>query len=261
MPDAEPPTRPDSPGDGVEALAEELVEELAAELADDGRSALPDELVADLAALVEADREARRGMLPTPEDLQVVRDFDDAVDRAFDRLRGRQPLDRVVYAVTELGDFGLIWLLLGAAKATRNDRNFDRGVRLFGVMAAESVLMNGMVKSLFKRERPVYQGERPHKLRIPRTTSFPSGHASSAFLAAALLSEENPRLRRAYYGLALFVSASRVHVRIHHASDVLSGAVVGAGLGVIAKALWPLDRPPRGTAWLLPRPNGRRAAR
>jgi undecaprenyl-diphosphatase len=184
------------------------------------------------------------GVLPTPDVLPAVQRFDEVVDEWFDAIRHREPLDRIVYAVSELGDFGLIWLVIGAAKSTRNDRNFGRGLRLFGVMAAESVVMNGFVKSLFKRERPVFAGERPHKLRIPRTTSFPSGHSSSAFLAAALLAEENPRLRRAYYALAFFMGASRVHVRIHHASDVISGAVVGAALGVAAKRLWPVDAPP-----------------
>ncbi len=198
--------------------------------------------------------------LPTPEALPAVRRFDDEVNELFDHLRGRQPLDRIVYAVSELGDFGLIWLLIGAAKAPRSDRNFDRGVRLLGVMAAESVLMNGFVKGLFQRERPVFDGERPHKLRIPKTTSFPSGHSSSAFLAAALLSEENPRLRPAYYSLAVVVSVSRIHVRIHHASDVICGMAVGAALGAAATRLWPLDQPPVPVSALLDR-RARNAAR
>jgi undecaprenyl-diphosphatase len=197
--------------------------------------------------------------LPTPESLPAVRRFDDEVNALFDHLRGRQPLDRIVYAVSELGDFGLVWLLIGAAKAPRSDRNFDRGVRLFGVMAAESVLMNGFVKGLFQRERPVFDGERPHKLRIPRTTSFPSGHSSSAFLAAALLSEENPRLRPAYYSLAVVVSVSRIHVRIHHASDVICGMAVGAALGAAATRLWPVDEPPVGWSALVGRARRRNA--
>ena len=46
-----------------------------------------------------------------------VASFDLAVDRAFDHLRGRKAADRVFYAASELGDFGLIWN--GAASARR----------------------------------------------------------------------------------------------------------------------------------------------
>ncbi|NDF62989.1 MAG: phosphatase PAP2 family protein [Synechococcaceae bacterium WBB_3_034] len=38
------------------------------------------------------------------------------------------------------------------------------------------------------------------------------------------------------FTLALVVALSRVMVRIHHASDVLGGALVGAGLGWVALA-------------------------
>jgi membrane-associated phospholipid phosphatase len=49
-----------------------------------------------------------------------------------------------------------------------------------------------------------------------------------------------------YWTVALIVSASRVHVKIHHASDVVGGMVVGMGLGLLAKRLVPLDRPALG---------------
>ncbi len=38
------------------------------------------------------------------------------------------------------------------------------------------------------------------------------------------------------------VAASRVHVKIHHASDVLAGVALGATLGRIATKAWPLRR-------------------
>jgi undecaprenyl-diphosphatase len=76
---------------------------------------------------------------------------------------------------------------------------------------------------------------------MPLTSSFPSGHASAAFCAAGLLSEGS-RLGPAYYGLATVVAASRVHVKIHYASDVLVGAAVGTALATVAKRVWRLSR-------------------
>ena len=84
--------------------------------------------------------------------------------------------------------------------------------------------MNGAIKSLFKRHRPVWEEDRPrpHRIRRPATSSFPSGHASAAFTAAGVLSEGDP-LWPIYYGLAVVVASSRVYVKMHHASDVIAG--------------------------------------
>lgn len=167
-----------------------------------------------------------------------VRRFDRAVDDAFDRLRGHPVADRVFYSVTELGDFGLVWLLIGAARALRNDDNTEEFVRLAVTMGAESVVVNGIIKNLIKRERPVVDTPRPHNLRIPITTSFPSGHASSAMTAAVLLGQGR-RHAPLYYALGLAVASSRIYVRIHHASDVVGGLAVGLVLGRVARRLWP----------------------
>jgi len=105
--------------------------------------------------------------------------------------------------------------------------------------AIESVLVNLVIKSLFRRGRPQGEIERPHPLRRPRTSSFPSGHATSAFTSAVLLSEGDD-LWPLYYALAVVVAASRVHVRIHHASDVVAGAAIGLALGHVGKRLAPL---------------------
>jgi len=163
--------------------------------------------------------------------------FDDVVDGLFDVLRGRPIVDRVMYSATELADFSVLWHLLGVAQGLKRADGFARALRMSAALGVESILVNGVLKSLFRRRRPVPEFERPHALRIPRTTSFPSGHASSAFVAAALLSDGS-RAKPLYYALASVVAASRIHVRIHHASDVVGGAVVGVALGALTKRVW-----------------------
>jgi undecaprenyl-diphosphatase len=187
-----------------------------------------------------------------PHELSPVERFDQWVDHALDALRGREPTDRVVYGVTELADFSLLWLLAATAKAALDDDDIPNAVRVAAVLAAESFVVNAGVKSVFKRERPVVQVPRPHKLRVPLTTSFPSGHSSAAMVAAMLLAQRSSK-KPLWYGLALLVASSRVYVRIHHASDVVGGLALGAVLGTIARRAWPLDRGPLGTRWLLRR--------
>jgi undecaprenyl-diphosphatase len=39
------------------------------------------------------------------------------------------------------------------------------------------------------------------------------------------------------------VAASRVYVGVHHASDVLAGAVLGAAMARTARKVWPFPAP------------------
>jgi undecaprenyl-diphosphatase len=175
--------------------------------------------------------------IPYAPGVHAVEQLDEFVDAWFDRLRGRPTIDRTMYALSEVADFSVLWHLLGAAQGLIKPDGFRGAVRLSATLGIESALVNGAIKSLFGRARPVAEFEHPHPLRTPKTSSFPSGHASAAFAAAALLSD-NSRSRPLYYTLAVLVAASRIHVRIHHASDVVGGIAIGATIGAVAKRWW-----------------------
>ena len=172
---------------------------------------------------------------------QAIARFDDRVDTALDRVRGHPVPDRLFYAASELGDFSLIWLMLGAARGLRSEHDWKAAVRVGGALGLESVLVNVIIKSLFRRTRPPWEVDRPLRLRRPRTSSFPSGHATSAFTSASLLSDDDP-LWPLYYTLAVIVATSRVYVKIHHASDVVGGMLIGMALGRLARRVAPLTR-------------------
>jgi undecaprenyl-diphosphatase len=173
-----------------------------------------------------------------PHELGPVARFDQLVDEAFDQLRGNLVADRLFYAATELGDFGLIWVLLAWAHGLRSERDTATALKLTATLGLESVLVNGLIKQLFKRERPVSQEPRPYKMRMPLTTSFPSGHSSTAVVAATLLSAARPKAAPLYWGVAGLVATSRIYVRIHHASDVVGGVATGLVIGTAARAFW-----------------------
>jgi undecaprenyl-diphosphatase len=48
------------------------------------------------------------------------------------------------------------------------------------------------------------------------------------------------RFAPVWFGVATLVGSSRAYVRIHHASDVLGGAVIGAALGATAVSTLPI---------------------
>jgi membrane-associated phospholipid phosphatase len=173
---------------------------------------------------------------------RAVARFDTAVERRVDRPRGHPTLDKVMYAASELGDFSLIWHLIGTARALAPDRRPVHAVRLSTIIGIESVLVNAVIKNFVRRHRPPWEQERPFNLRRPRTSSFPSGHASSAATMFGLLSQRD-RLWPLYLVIGATVASSRVYVKVHHPSDVVAGAVLGTALAALARRAWPLPPP------------------
>lgn len=171
--------------------------------------------------------------------LATVDEWDDKVDEWFEQLRGKPTFDRLFYVASELGDHSLLWHLLATGRAAASFRAEPAAIRVVAALAVESGLVNGVVKSMFNRSRPINTAERPLRLRIPRTSSFPSGHASSATMAAILLADKS-KIGPLYATAAALVALSRIHVRIHHASDIAGGVAVGAALGALVKKLAPL---------------------
>jgi membrane-associated phospholipid phosphatase len=172
---------------------------------------------------------------------EAIRHFDRTVDGAFEQIRAHAPINRAFYVASELGNWSLVWHLTGVAVAVAKGGDHTKAaLRLSAVLGVESLLVNQGVKRLFVRERPVFSGVRPHQLRTPVTSSFPSGHASAAACAVVLLIDEDPQLAPLFLAMAAVVSMSRIHVRVHHASDVVGGAIMGAGLGLLGRRLLPL---------------------
>jgi undecaprenyl-diphosphatase len=160
----------------------------------------------------------------------AVARFDEAVEQFLDRLRGSPAPDRLFYSLSALADFSLLWQLAAAAR-TLPERN---GLRRYAVLAAgigmESLVVNQGLKRLTKRERPAHHTEHPFPVRDTSTTSFPSGHSSSAFFAATILTAHHPAEGPAWFTLAGLVAVSRPYVGAHHPSDVVAGAGVGLAL-------------------------------
>lgn len=164
--------------------------------------------------------------------------IDDAVDSAWDVLRGNPIADRIFYGASEAANFSMIWHALAIARAIAV-RDPKLALHTSAALGVESALVNGPIKSLFERERPAAD-ERPLKLRQPRTSSFPSGHASAAVVAASFLTRgASPVWSVPVRVLAAVVATSRIHVQIHHATDVAAGAATG---WMITKALRPALR-------------------
>lgn len=169
--------------------------------------------------------------------------FDERAEARIAPLRNRFWLNEICYAASFFGDHGLIWIILAVVRYFTgiggSEAAHYAGIRSVVAEAVQAVFVNGGVKSMFRRKRPVPQFDRPYHLRIPRTTSFPSGHATASFTGAILLSEGTP-WAWFLFPLAFLIAFSRVYVRIHHASDVIGGIIVGSIVGVAIRMVFPL---------------------
>lgn len=172
--------------------------------------------------------------------LSRVHALDQRIDAWVERVRGPQ-LDPVFYGLSSAADHGLLWLLVGASRAARTG---DPGMalRMGAALGVESLLTNGPIKAVFRRVRPEDdhppEGPLPYGMHRPLTSSFPSGHAASAFTAATLLA--GGPTTPVWFALAAAVAASRVYTQMHHTSDIVAGAALGLALGVVARRLVPL---------------------
>lgn len=183
---------------------------------------------------------------PTPAKPAVHRLLTDADERTaalVARLRGNAAVDRLAYGISQAANHSTLWhtinlcdLLLGVG--TRDPQRRSRALRRSVIQGVEGAIVNGPVKLLVRRRRPTAGVVHPHQLRVPVTSSFPSGHATAGACAAELLAIDIGH-RRVWWTLAILVGWSRVHVGVHHPSDVLAGWVIGASTARAAGRVWP----------------------
>jgi undecaprenyl-diphosphatase len=181
--------------------------------------------------------EARRASIDPGESAAppAIAAFDAWADGLLDRFRS-PVLDTLFYGVSSAADHSLLWHTIGVWHSVKN-RKPGWALRFAATMGAESAITNGLVKQLFSRRRPEHpipDGALPMGMHRPITSSFPSGHATAAFTAAAVLAADSEH-PVGWYALATLVAYSRVYVRMHHTSDVLVGAACGYAFGTAAR--------------------------
>jgi undecaprenyl-diphosphatase len=188
-----------------------------------------------LAQPVDVDRAEGSAVRRVRTPVVWVERFDDAVAAVALRSRRAPGWDRAMYLASACGDDGRIWIAAAAFESARA-RSPRRFAVLVGALAAESAVVNLGIKKVARRPRPAGATEHEFWLRIPTDTSFPSGHAASSALMAVLLSERSP-FAPLWVALAAGVGASRVHVGVHHGSDVVAGWAVGAAMAASLRAI------------------------
>ncbi len=165
----------------------------------------------------------------------MISRIDSAAERATEPLRNNRVTNKIFSTASHVGDFSVVWHAIGLLRAIGSMDRLYEALALSIALGFESLIVNQGIKRIFRRERPTVDGDERFNVRRPRTSSFPSGHASSATFAAILLTSfSTGPITIIWWTIAAIVAISRIVVRIHHASDILGGIVTGAILGTIA---------------------------
>lgn len=166
--------------------------------------------------------------------IQGIQKIDDTIILFLHNHMHYPILDNVMVAITYLGEFGLLWIVIALLLCIfKKYRRY--GVTMLCALIITAMVANLVMKPLIERPRPFL--DLPDlKLLIPppKGFSFPSGHSSSSFVCAGILFGMNKK----WGGLALFTAAliafSRVYLGVHYPSDVLVGMILGLIIAVLS---------------------------
>jgi undecaprenyl-diphosphatase len=150
-------------------------------------------------------------------------------------------LDRAFRRVSLAANGSKIWIgSAGALAAFGGPSGRRAAADGLASIAVTSAIVNLVLKPLGARRRPdraAYDVPVARHVKMPRSTSFPSGHAASAFAFAAGVAADKPEAGVPLSAAAAVVAYSRIHTGVHYPIDVVAGSVTGASLAPIAVRL------------------------
>jgi membrane-associated phospholipid phosphatase len=149
-------------------------------------------------------------------------------------------MDVALRRLSRAASYSRLWLgcsaVLAACGGKRGRRAAENGV---ASIALTSAVVNLVLKPLGNRRRPdrqIYDVPVARQVTMPRSTSWPSGHAASAFAFASGVGSAWPQTGIPLGVVASLVAYSRVHTGVHYASDTIAGTVCGVALAPVAVA-------------------------
>jgi membrane-associated phospholipid phosphatase len=177
------------------------------------------------------------------------------VDRAAYRAVAEMStplLDGPLRQVSHFANFSKPWFLAAGALAlfggARGRRAALTGVAAIGLT---SFVVNQPMKLAGERRRPDRTRlgvPQSRWVRMPSSTSFPSGPSGSAAAFAVSVGDVLPRLRLPLRAAAAVVIFSRVYTGVHYPGAVVVGAAVRALLGRATSTVARKIRPPSLTS-------------
>ena len=170
--------------------------------------------------------------------------YDSAILGFMNTLAGKAGgfLTPLMKLITFLGEKGIIFFLLAIGFMCFS-KTRRMGVCMFGAVCCGALITNIILKDMVARPRPfeymaIYKSYWDY-IGSPAESgfSFPSGHTWSAVTGAWVITAANRKFGWWAIPLAAALTFSRLYLFVHFPSDILSGALIGAALGLAAVGL------------------------
>src|ERR671936_957684 len=129
-----------------------------------------------------------------------------------------KPLDDVFVRLGTIEKLGLVWIVLAFFVSLLTRRGLAAAVGwavLVAVVAFAADAVSFGIKDLVHRTRPSDAHPQIHPLYVVHSSSFPAGHAATAFAGAVVLSYVVPRAAPVLLFVAAAIGFSRVYVGVH----------------------------------------------
>ena len=153
-------------------------------------------------------------------------------------------LDRAMSRLSRAADYSRLSLGSAAVLAVVGGRDGRRAAVIgLASVAVTATVANLIAKPLGRRRRPdriAQEVPLARQVRMPVSSSFPSGHTAAAFAFATGVGHVSPAAAAPLRALAALVAYSRVHTGVHYPGDVAAGSLLGIVLAEVT-ARW-LDR-------------------
>jgi len=122
-------------------------------------------------------------------------------------------------------------VVMGVVALIEKDDNLLKNAIYVGAAIGVDGVMTYSLKKVVNRDRPYVTYPDIHPAAYETSNSFPSGHTSLAFATATAMSLKYPKwyVIAPSYFWACSVGYSRLNLGVHYPSDVLAGALLGAG--------------------------------
>lgn len=196
----------------------------------------PEDRLADTIESRSGDLEATSGRVrdPVVRGLRTLGRWDRAV---YNQVAGMSTpaLDVPLRRLSHFANHSKPWFAVAAVLALVGGRQGRRaaatGAAAIGVT---SLVVNQPMKLAGDRPRPDREGAgvpEERWVRMPTSSSFPSGHSASAAAFAVAVGDVLPTLRWPLRLTGAVVAFSRVYTGVHYPGDVAAGVLSGALIG------------------------------